>query len=162
MRVLVDQATPVPIRAYLIGHEVRTAAQQGWDTLKNGELLLAAETAGFEVLLTTNKNMRYQQNLAGRKIAVVVLGRQQWPGLQPYVRLVVEAVNAPPAGANTAAPAAQAPRAQPVAKAGSDTVELSQRVYRLHTQGQRVSQIASALNLSEAAVNSYLNITTKS
>jgi DNA-binding NarL/FixJ family response regulator len=72
--------------------------------------------------------------------------------------------NAPPAGANTAAPAAQAPRAQPVAKAESDTVELtlSQRVYRLHTQGQRVSQIASALNLSEAAVNSYLNITTKS
>ena len=94
MRVLFDQATPVPIRSYLIGHEVRTAAQQGWDTLKNGELLLAAEAAGFEVLLTTDKNMRYQQNLAGRKIAVVVLGRQQWPGLRPYVRLVVEAVNA--------------------------------------------------------------------
>ncbi len=92
MRVLFDQATPVPIRSYLIGHEVRTAAQQGWDTLQNGELLLAA--AGFEVLLTTDKNMRYQQNLARRKIAVVILGRQQWPGLQPYIHLVVEAVNA--------------------------------------------------------------------
>jgi hypothetical protein len=94
MRVLFDQATPVPLRPYLIGHEVRTAAQQGWDTLKNGELLLAAEAAGFEVLLTTDKNMRYQQNLSGREIAVVVLGLQQWPGLQPYVQLVVEAVNA--------------------------------------------------------------------
>lgn len=94
MRVLFDQATPVPIRSYLIGHEVRTAAQQGWDTLQNGELLLAAEAAGFEVLLTTDKNMRYQQNLGARKIAVVILGRQQWPGLQPYIHLVVEAVNA--------------------------------------------------------------------
>jgi len=98
MRVLFDQAIPVPIRSYLIGHEVRTAAQQGWDTLLNGELLLAAEAAGFEVLLTTDKNMRYQQNLAGRKIAVVILGRQQWPGLQPYIHLVVEAVNAAQAG----------------------------------------------------------------
>jgi hypothetical protein len=94
MRVLFDQATPVPLPSYLIGHEVHTAAQQGWDPLKNGELLLAAEAAGFEVLLTTDKNMLYQQNLAGRKIAVVVLGRQQWPGLQAYVHLVVEAVNA--------------------------------------------------------------------
>ncbi|HET6217112.1 MAG TPA: hypothetical protein VFE27_08855 [Acidobacteriaceae bacterium] len=60
MRVLFDQATPVPIRSYLKGHEIRTAAQQGWDTLKNGELLAAAEAEGFEVLLTTDKNMRYQ------------------------------------------------------------------------------------------------------
>ena len=93
MRVLFDQATPVPIRPYLKGHEVRTAAQQGWDRL-NGELLVAAETGGFDVLLTTDKNMRYQQNLAGRKIAVVVLGLQQWPSLQPHVLLVVKAVNA--------------------------------------------------------------------
>ena len=72
--------------------------------------------------------------------------------------------NAPPAGANNAAAAAQAPKPQPVAKAEGDTVELtlSQRVYQLHTQGQRVSQIASSLNLSEAAVNSYLNISSKS
>ena len=93
MRVLFDQATPVPIRTYLKGHEVRTAAQQGWDTLKNGELLTAAEAEGFDLLLTTDKNMRYQQNLSGRKIAVVVLGLQQWPSLRPHVRLVVEAVN---------------------------------------------------------------------
>jgi hypothetical protein len=93
MRVLFDQATPVPIRTYLKGHDVRTAAQQGWDTLKNGELLTAAEADGFDVLLTTDKNMRYQQNLVGRRIAVVVLGLQQWPSLRPHVQLVVEAVN---------------------------------------------------------------------
>jgi hypothetical protein len=75
MRVLFDQATPVPIRPYLEGHDVRTAAQQGWDSLKNGELLSAAEAAGFDVILTTDKNMRYQQNLAGRTIAVVVVGQ---------------------------------------------------------------------------------------
>src|SRR5260370_16846296 len=95
MRVLFDQATPLPIRPYLKGHEVRTAAQQGWDRLKNGELLVAAETEGFEVLLTTDKNMRYQQNLAGRKIAVVVLGLQQWPSLHPPAPLAVPAVHAP-------------------------------------------------------------------
>jgi hypothetical protein len=94
MRVLFDQATPVPIRSYLQGNDVRTAAQQGWDTLKNGELLAAAEADGFDVLLTTDKNMRYQQNLAGRKIAVVVLGLQQWPSLRPHVHRIAEAINA--------------------------------------------------------------------
>jgi hypothetical protein len=101
MRVLFDQATPVPLRPYLKGHEVRTAAQEGWDRLKNGELLVAAETDGFDVLLTTDKNIRYQQNLAGRKIAVVVLSLQQWPSLQPHVQLVVEAVNAAVPGSYT-------------------------------------------------------------
>ena len=92
--MLFDQATPVPIRPYLEGHDVRTAAQQGWDTLKNGELLAAAEADGFDVLLTTDKNMRYQQNLAGRKIAVLVLGLQQWPSLRPHVQRVVDAIKA--------------------------------------------------------------------
>jgi hypothetical protein len=94
MRVLFDQATPVPIRPHLDRHEVRTAAQEGWDKLKNGELLAAAEASDFDVLLTTDKNIRYQQNLSARKIAIVVLGRQQWPALRPHVQLVVEAVNA--------------------------------------------------------------------
>jgi len=98
MLILFDQATPVPIRPYLKGHAVRTAAQQGWDKLRNGDLLTAAEEAGFEILLTTDKNMRYQQNLAGRKIAIVVLGRQQWPQLQPHVQRVAEAVDAAIAG----------------------------------------------------------------
>src|ERR1700684_4099993 len=101
MRIIFDQATPVPIRTYLGGHTVRTAAQQGWDRLRNGDLLTAAEQAGFDLLLTTDKNMRYQQNLAGRKIAIVVLGLQQWPRLRPHVGRVVEAIKAAMPGSYT-------------------------------------------------------------
>ena len=94
MRVLFDQATPVPIRPYLTGHTVSTAFQMGWDKLKNGELLAAAEEAGFDLFLTADKNMRYQQNLGARKIAIVVLGQQQWPHVRPHIQQVVDAVNA--------------------------------------------------------------------
>jgi hypothetical protein len=94
MLILFDQATPVPIRPYLERHTVRTAARQGWDKLRNGDLLTAAEEAGFDILLTTDKNMRYQQNLAGRKMAIVVLGQQQWPRLRPHIQRVIEAVDA--------------------------------------------------------------------
>lgn len=101
MRVLFDQATPVPIRRFLTGHTVRTTAQQQWATLNNGELLIVAEQAGFDVLLTTDKNIRYQQNLAGRKISIVVIGCQQWPALQPHIDRVVAAVNAATPGSYT-------------------------------------------------------------
>ncbi len=101
MRVLFDQPTPVPLRAFLKGHAVTTTAHQGWGRLKNGELLSAAEAAGFDVLVTTDKNMRYQQNLTGRKIAVIVLGKQQWPELQAHVQLVASAVNAATPGSYT-------------------------------------------------------------
>ena len=101
MRVLFDQATPVPIREFLIGHTVRTAAQEHWDRLKNGDLLTAAEHAGFDVFLTTDKNLQYQQNLAGRTIAIVVIGIQQWPALQPHVARVVAAVKGAKPGSFT-------------------------------------------------------------
>ena len=94
MRVLFDQATPVPIRPFLKGHVVRTAAQEGWDKLRNGELLNVAEAAGFDVFLTPDKNIRYQQNLDSRKIAIVVVGNPQWPVLRLHVERVVVAVNA--------------------------------------------------------------------
>lgn len=81
MFVLFDQGTPVPIRRFLKEHVVETAAQRGWEELKNGELLKAAEEAGFEVFLTPDKNIRYQQNLVIRTIALVVLGNPQWPAL---------------------------------------------------------------------------------
>jgi len=100
MRVLFDQATPVPIREFLIDHAVRTAAQEHWDRLKNGDLLTAAEHAGFEVFLTTDKNLQYQQNLAGRT-TIVVIGIQQWPALQPHVARVVAAVNGAKPGSFT-------------------------------------------------------------
>jgi hypothetical protein len=66
----------------------------GWEELKNGELLKAAEEAGFEVFLTPDKNIRYQQNLTLRTIALVVLGNPQWPALRQHVDRVVGAVNA--------------------------------------------------------------------
>jgi hypothetical protein len=94
MRVLFDQGTPVPLRSFLTRHSVRTAAEQQWSTLGNGDLLDAAEAAGFEVLVTTDKKIRHQQNLAKRRIAIVVLGRSQWPVLQLYVERVVAAVDA--------------------------------------------------------------------
>ncbi len=93
MRVLFDQATPVPIRPFLTGHTVSTAAREGWDKLQNGDLLNAAEAAGFEVFLTTDKNIRYQQNLTRRKIAIVLIRKQQWPDVRPHVQLVVAAID---------------------------------------------------------------------
>jgi hypothetical protein len=94
MLILFDQGTPVPIRFHLKNHTVRTAAEQGWDRLTNGELLIVAEQAGFDVFVTTDKNIRHQQNLSVRKIAIVVLSRQQWPHLRPRVQAIVDAVNA--------------------------------------------------------------------
>jgi hypothetical protein len=94
MLVLFDQGTPVPIRKFLKGHVVETTAQRGWAKLKNGELLKAAEAAGFEVFLTPDKNIQYQQNLAIRTIAVIVLGNPQWPALRQNVDRVVAAVSA--------------------------------------------------------------------
>lgn len=66
MRVLFDHGTPAPLLSFLRGHTVRKTQELGWDTLNNGELLNAAEEAAFEVFLTTDKNIRYQQNLAER------------------------------------------------------------------------------------------------
>lgn len=94
MPILFDQATPVPIRPYLAGHTVRTAAQEGWNRLKNGDLLTAAENAGFDLLLTTDKNIRYQQKLAGRRMAILVIGHQQWPRLKPHIQRVIDAIDA--------------------------------------------------------------------
>ena len=94
MRVLFDHGTPAPLQSFLPGHTVREAKAQGWDTFKNGDLLTAAETAGFHVLVTTDKNIRHQQNLTGRTIAIIVLGNAQWPVLRLHVAHVVAAVNA--------------------------------------------------------------------
>ncbi len=72
MLVLFDHGTPRGLTRLLVGHTIRVARAQGWDTLSNGDLLAQAEAAGFDVLVTTDKNIRYQQNLEGRKIAIVV------------------------------------------------------------------------------------------
>jgi hypothetical protein len=94
MLVLFDNGTPRTLARYLIDrHTVTEARARGWEELENGELLNQAEAAGFEVLVTTDKNLSYQQNLKGRKIAVVVLGQGRWTLIQPYAAQVVAAVN---------------------------------------------------------------------
>ena len=98
MLVLFDQSTPVPIRPFLREHKVETTSQRGWDKLKNGDLLRAAEEAGFEVLVTPDKNIRNQQNLKNYTIAIVVLGNPQWPVLRHHVDRVVAAVNGAKSG----------------------------------------------------------------
>ncbi|MGQ0503182.1 MAG: DUF5615 family PIN-like protein [Panacagrimonas sp.] len=93
MRVLFDQGTPVPLRNHLAPpHEVVTAYEMGWGNLANGELLQQAELQGFDVLVTTDQNLKYQQNLAGRRVAIVVLTATSWPRIQKILLSVVEAV----------------------------------------------------------------------
>lgn len=94
MRVLFDHGTPAPLIPFLEGHTVTKAKDEGWDKLVNGDLLKVAEHAGFDLLLTTDKNMVAQQNLKTRTIALVVLGNSQWRIVQRYVRRIAAAVNA--------------------------------------------------------------------
>ena len=98
MRVLFDQGTPVPLRRLLTQHEVVTAHERGWSQLKNGELLDSAEKEGFAVLVTTDANLKYQQDLANRKLAIVVLTTTSWPRIQRVTDAVVAAVDGAASG----------------------------------------------------------------
>ena len=91
MRILFDQGTPVPLKQYLSGHQVETAFELGWSRVTNGELLAAAE-GRFDVLVTTDRNLRYQQSLAGRKLAVLVLPTTSWPRLQGHAQKIAAAL----------------------------------------------------------------------
>jgi predicted nuclease of predicted toxin-antitoxin system len=103
MLVLFDNGTPLTLARFLIDrHMVTEARARGWEELGNGDLLNAAEAAGFEVLVTTDKNLSYQQNLGGRKIAIVVLGLGRWSLIKPHVAQVVAAVNAATPGSFSA------------------------------------------------------------
>jgi hypothetical protein len=93
MRVLFDKSAPYGLVRHLEGHTVSTAEERAWDRLENGALLTAAEEAGFEVFLTADKNLRHQQNLSTRKIALVVLGNSPWPLVRLHVPEIVAAVN---------------------------------------------------------------------
>ena len=98
MLILFDNGTPAPLRYALKGHVVVEAIERGWDRLVNGELIAAAEAAGFELLLTTDKRIRYQQNLTNRKIAIVVLGNSTWRIVRPYLDRIALAANAATSG----------------------------------------------------------------
>lgn len=94
MRILFDHGTPRGLAHMLEGHSVQEARELGRDTLSNGELLSAAETASFDVLVSTDQNLPHQQNLAGRKIGVVLLGSARWRLIEPMAPQILASVNA--------------------------------------------------------------------
>ena len=96
MRILFDQGTPVPLRRFLHPHEVDTANERGWGTLQNGNLLNQAEQDGYELLITTDQNLQYQQRLSSRKIRIIVLCTTSWPRIRQKVGLVSEAISRVP------------------------------------------------------------------
>lgn len=93
MRVLFDNGTPRGVAPALVGHVVEEARAFAWDNLTNGALLAAAEAAGFDVFVTTDKNLRYQQNLSGRRLAIVVLGKARWKSIKLRLAAIHQAVS---------------------------------------------------------------------
>ena len=98
MLILFDNGAQRGLARFLPGHSVEEARERGWEELSNGELIDAAERAGFEVMVTTDKNIRYQQNLKARKIALVVLEHSQWPMVKLVAENIAAAVAAAAAG----------------------------------------------------------------
>ena len=92
MRVLLDNNVNQRFAALVEGKEVVHARQLGWGELLNGKLISAAEDAGFDVMITADKQMQYQQNLTGRKIAIMVLNSVllRWSDIEPLAPLVNE------------------------------------------------------------------------
>jgi hypothetical protein len=93
MKILFDQGTPVPLRPSLLSHNVDTAYERGWSELANGDLLDMAERDGYDLLVTTDRNLPYQQNLANRQIAIVVLLSTSWPRIQQNVDVIQNVID---------------------------------------------------------------------
>ena len=91
MRILFDECVPWPLRSLLAGHECKTAQQMGWKSIKNGELLQLAE-ARFDLFLTSDQNLRYQQNLAGRRIAIIELSTNKLRRVQAAAEALQQAI----------------------------------------------------------------------
>ena len=94
MKILFDQGTPKPLRNYLVAHSVDTTSERGWSDLDNGDLIEAAEDEGYDLLITTDQNIRHQQDLTNRNIAILVLLSTAWPLIQQKVDDISAAVNA--------------------------------------------------------------------
>jgi len=92
VRVLFDHNVPSKLRRGWVDHEVFTAVEMGWAELENGQLLTAAENAGFALMVTADQNIEYQQNRVGRKLALVVLGTNNWNILKLDTARVLVAV----------------------------------------------------------------------
>jgi len=92
VKVLLDQNSPRALRQFLVGHDVKTAREMGWETISNGLILQMAE-AEFGLMITADKNIRYQQNLSGRKLAILVLPTNRWAELRLHPEEVLAAVS---------------------------------------------------------------------
>jgi hypothetical protein len=91
-RILLDENTPQGVRAQLSGHDVHTTLEMGWSGLTNGRLLDAAEAAGFEVMITGDKNLVSQQRLSGRRLTVLEISTTHWPTIREHPRLIDDAI----------------------------------------------------------------------
>ena len=98
MRVLFDQGTPVLLRRFLSSHTVTTVYEKGWSGIGNGDLLRVADQQMFEVFLTTDQHLKYQQNLTNRQIAIVVLPTTSWPVIQKHTAKIAEVLDSIAAG----------------------------------------------------------------
>ena len=98
MKILFDQGTPVPLRNSLEEHNVDTAYEMGWSSLRNGDLLDRAERNGYELLVTTGQQLQHQQDLSSRGVAVLVLLSTSWPRIQIRVQEIRAAIDAMTAG----------------------------------------------------------------
>ena len=96
MNILFDNGMPHALSQRLSGHEVSFARKVGWQELKNGDLIQKVENAGYNLLLTTDKDIRYQPNLQGRRIIIVALGSLRWPDVRLRIERIVLAVSAAP------------------------------------------------------------------
>ncbi len=94
MRVILDERTPQKLRLLIdSGHTVATTWFQGWSGLKNGDLLSAAEAEGFELFIRSDQALSYQQNLASRKIALLVLSTNNWSVVKAHIGEITKAIN---------------------------------------------------------------------
>ena len=91
-RTLCDHNVPFILTLSLPGYDITHASQLGWQELSNGRLLTAAEETGFDVLITADQNIQHQQNLTGRKLALIVLDTNHWPTLKPHLDSIKAAI----------------------------------------------------------------------
>ncbi len=108
-RILLDEGVPIGVRAFLMFYAVQTAAEMGWAGMINGDLIAAADAAGFAIMITADQNIRYQQNLSGRRLALIVLETNRWTTIRGGIDAVQAAVTAATDGSYASVPFGRPP-----------------------------------------------------
>jgi hypothetical protein len=99
--ILLDESVPIALRRLLTGHDAKSVIYMGWSALTNGDLIARAQTEGFEIMVTADQSIRYQQNMSGRRLALVVLDTNFWPTFRANHQRILKAVEACAAGGYT-------------------------------------------------------------